>query len=1056
MVDIVVPGPQGPALNWRGDYDPGAAYVRMDVVKCDTGATYWLTVAGPVTGVYPPANSDQWGIAAEPADVTPALTSLQEQAEASAEAAASAAQTATEQADISVGQAGAAAAARSGSETARDASIAARVASEEARDASQGYRDQAQTYSQTASAQAVLAANSASSAVQAGLSVSAPSWAVLATLTPAQIGQRAQVSTNDSGTHSGRTAASPSADAANVPNSGVYGGYALTVGAWRRDGDISTVGAASSPETITGAVTDKHVTPAGDKAALDARFNNLVVGPAPKETGFILTFTDPETRRCLGGITLAGQWVFYDLVYPAGSVTDAALSTSLQGRVAAAMPPEIGLPLAFTDPVTRRVSAKMDADGTWTFYSINLPAGAVTFNSLDASLKNAMPSSSTPESGVLWCLSDPVTRRMAISVGYDGKTYVYSPVFGADAVSVSALQQEVRRQALPQRGDVIPVRPDIWRQRSGEVSVETSLLDGAMYTTFPDRPVRLLRGVNNTGAPISIRKASGLQIIGRQYIGAYDPGAWPSINYRGYLYGASVATPNGTFAAGDYYRFDGSTAGVWNGNTLNNGDCLVYGSDAAWHVQVSPGSGTTRSHKSFWQVSAAGWYDGKPLATNDRIMFVSLETLGGNPFLPARWYRGNTADLDRNDLWWRGEFAPAGGYPASPVHGDIYQANAAGTISGVAYADGDFAIYESGAWARIENAAARTYANGEAVTLPCAALASEWEVRRADKSAGSTRLAVRLTCQLQSVPKRSLDTVLLMSDSMFGNGGVGTQIIAALPGRVGSVRSNGGSTSRQVLGMMEYAAASGDADLAKLIIAWHGQNNQPGTTVTDLNMALIKECSLRMWDFVGARDAKIVFLSILGQRNHSWDGTRIVCSQQENQFTKNGALWMLRQWYDRTFPGQVVHPLDILLAAAGNTLDPTHPVDPSSPGSPLMTEKQVAAKWGIAPWSFFGSSGLTVPVTSLAYKGTWTGAALPTDGPANDYYLRIDGSGSGVGALLVNEAGVWVERQIDITHLGTSGGAAMATGGTGSALGAGYNVIPSHPGVAGFIINSNL
>ncbi|MCP5972861.1 hypothetical protein NL361_28890, partial [Klebsiella pneumoniae] len=49
--------------------------------------------------------------------------------------------------------------------------------------------------------------------------------------------------------------------------------------------------------------------------------------------------------------------------------------------------------------------------------------------------------------------------------------------------------------------------------------------------------------------------------------------------------------------------------------------------------------------------------------------------------------------------------------------------------------------------------------------------------------------------------------LLLIGDSMFGSGSSGTTIIAAT-GRIGEVRSYGGSTSDQVVGMLQQEALS--------------------------------------------------------------------------------------------------------------------------------------------------------------------------------------------------------------------------------------------------------
>lgn len=158
---------------------------------------------------------------------------------------------------------------------------------------------------------------------------------------------------------------------------------------------------------------------------------------------------------------------------------------------------------------------------------------------------------------------------------------------------------------------------------------------------------------------------------------------------------------------------------------------------------------------------------------------------------------------------------------------------------------------------------------------------------------------------------------LLIGDSMFGSGSSGTQIISAT-GVTGEVRSYGGSTSEQVLGMFKKEILSwGDNYKAQTIVVWHGQNNQPST---DLNAAQLREVSMQMAQLAGARDIKTLFLTILGQRTMTWNGTRIVVQQQEDQFAKTGILYELSDWYSRIMPGRYANTYEILLSAATDAM----------------------------------------------------------------------------------------------------------------------------------------
>lgn len=369
-------------------------------------------------------------------------------------------------------------------------------------------------------------------------------------------------------------------------------------------------------------------------------------------------------------------------------------------------------------------------------------------------------------------------------------------------------------------------------------------------------------------------------------------------------------------------------------------------------------------------------------------------------------------------------------------------------------AAGDYVVSDPLGLSVVTNQPVTVVPNGGSISLSTiGGDASEWEVRRTDKAATATPL--RLRTQVQTKPKRGNDKVWLLSDSMYDVGGIGNAIISALNGRSASLTPYGGATSRQVVAMLENFIATGDARAGDFILAWYGQNSQPGAGLTDLNAASLRQLVWDAFNLAGPIGVKLIQLSILGQRTATWDGTRIVVAQQEQQRLLSGALYDYRAWLDNNLAGMCLHPIDILLSGATTAPDPTHPVDPSTPGSSLMTEREVAGKWGIIPWSFHGSAGLPMPVGDLVYKGAWTGATLPTGGSNNDYYLRTDGSGKGCGAIIAKSGGSWAEYQIDTTHLSAAAAPVMATGGPGYDLGVGYTPIAAHPGVAG-TLNNNL
>ncbi|PLK98291.1 hypothetical protein CWN56_04205, partial [Klebsiella pneumoniae] len=323
--------------------------------------------------------------------------------------------------------------------------------------------------------------------------------------------------------------------------------------------------------------------------------------------------------------------------------------------------------------------------------------------------------------------------------------------------------------------------------------------------------------------------------------------------------------------------------------------------------------------------------------------------------------------------------------------------------------------------------------------------ADEWEFRRADRAATVT--GVRVSAQVSTVIRQMLgQKLLVIGDSMPGAGSpsVGDQIIAAT-GYAGETRSYGGSLSEQVLGMLKWEILNnGDNWQGQVMVAWHGQNNMSSSEALQ---AQIREVSLMMRRLTGTRDIRCLFLTVLGPRQMSWNGTRIVARHHEGQFDGTNIQYQLGEWYRLMLPGEYANTYNILLSAATDSIDPTFPG---------MTEKQVAAKYGVIPWSFFNRATLQGLTTDeLVYKGTWTGSTLPTGGAHADYYIRTDGGDATCGNIIYNSGGVWIENNIDRIHLNAAGGAALTHGGNGFALGAGYTAITAQPGVADILMNNH-
>lgn len=191
--------------------------------------------------------------------------------------------------------------------------------------------------------------------------VSVDSWAVLAAIVPTTIGQTARVAADDVGTHTGRTAASPTVDASGVANSGVYGAYALTAGAWRRDGPLSTTGTASNAQAIAGLSTDVGMTPAADKAALDARFGDMHA-VSMTENGIAYAVVDSAGRAAFyvdaDGTLRISKFMLGLNAAAADSPTEPLVSRLLaagMGGFFKTLPPETGYAYAIVDSVGRMI-----------------------------------------------------------------------------------------------------------------------------------------------------------------------------------------------------------------------------------------------------------------------------------------------------------------------------------------------------------------------------------------------------------------------------------------------------------------------------------------------------------------------------------------------------------------------------------------------------------------------------------------------------------------------------------------------------------------------------
>nr|WP_323079771.1 hypothetical protein [Klebsiella quasipneumoniae] len=763
------------------------------------------------------------------------------------------------------------------------------------------------------------------------------------------------------------------------------------------------------------------------------------------ETGYVLAFRDPVTKRACILVTVTGQVEIPLLQYRNGSVGREALDQEVQQLVPVSLDPATGYVMAWIDPVTRRMALRVSVTGQVDIPLLKIADGAVEKNMLSENLQGLIPVTLSPESGYVLAWVDPVTRRCALRVSVSGQVEIPMLTIGKNIITVENLTDELQGAILPVAQDVVSVYPDAVRSRIADITARTNDKDGSAWSPLSSHICRALYGVNNTGTPLEYRRSFGLKIAGKAQGVPFSPGSVASITRRGRLTSPTISTPSGSFSAGDYYSYEAyntnssvseTAPGTWNGQPVYLGDLLVY-DGTSWSIQRSPGSGAARKNGTWHLVTSSGTFAGMTLVPGDAVLFLTLQTAGGGFLQPQFAVLNTTSDL----LLYGGEFSPTAGYPASDRSNVVYQASSSGNTGGESYMAGDYAMFDGISWVRIANDEAVTVPVGQSISLRCTANSDEWEFRRADKSA--TMVGIRLKTQAASAMRKGLcKKLLLIGDSMFGSGSSGATIIAAT-GRSGEVRSYGGSTTDQVVGMLKQEILSwGDRWAGQMMAAWHGQNNQPKT---DAQAAQIREGSLEIHRLAGALFIRVLFLTIMGQREATWNGVRLVYSQHENQFAKTGYLYELTEWYRRVFPGQHAVVYEIMLSAATDAIDPTFPG---------MTEKQVAGKYGVLPWSFFANalmpSGLTTNM--LNYQGTWSNAGVPSGGSHADYYLRI--AAGTVGNVIVNNNGSWSEIAIDITHMSPAGGHALAYGGNGFNLGNGYTNIPAREGIADILLNN--
>lgn len=587
--------------------------------------------------------------------------------------------------------------------------------------------------------------------------------------------------------------------------------------------------------------------------------------------------------------------------------------------------------------------------------------------------------------------------RVGLGIREDGSTIlpglaITATMLAAESVTNAKLDLTLRRENA---NDYVATPADGIRTQLATV--------GAWYNNrwlqLPNIPTPVLWGINDSTNTVDIRPTTGLNVRGRRRINSYNPGTVGSVTYKGDLTSSSTWPPTGSFVTGDYYAYISTGNRTIGSDTVRLGDLMVY-NGSAWIYQGAPGTGVTRLEQDWWDISANGTFNGVSYVVGDRILYVGFQSEAGVGY--ERWHKSNTA---AGEFYRNTSFVPTSGLPSSPVDGELYDASAAGTTGGFTFAIGDYAMRWAGTWGKITSGTIQTFAAGALIHLPCKANANEWEVRRGD--GGTTLNSLTLNAVGRPIIRRSNNGILVIGDSMAGQ--PGPALAALIPERTVTTRSYGGGTASNILSTYAYVIADlGDPDVGKTLVTFIGQNSNGFRGQNFMARQRIMELS-------GAADRRVLHVSMLGQRVLTWNGTRLVCANFEEQRVAGSTNSYARdvESLRATWPDQWMWAAQSLCDAAATDTEP-------SIQWPGMTNAQVAATYGIPPLKWCRSISLTgVVLGSLNYLGAHSSAGLPTGGNDQDYYLRT-GNGT-IGNPIIKISGTWTEITFDPIHLNTTG-----------------------------------
>ncbi|MDP2505379.1 hypothetical protein [Oceanobacter sp. 3_MG-2023] len=604
-----------------------------------------------------------------------------------------------------------------------------------------------------------------------------------------------------------------------------------------------------------------------------------------------------------------------------------------------------------------------------------------------------------PESGYVFAITDKTTKRALLAIRKsDGK------IIGKFQVDGSSLSESLVEELFANSRAPITVPAHESRSVSVSTGVKTHRSDVAFaWVPFASYETYMISGVDDFSHQFRRRT---LRPVANRYVGTWSPGLVQSsgelirrIDHDDNLPDAS------DYNAGDYMVFRrrgggsrdfGGTIGV-----LQQGDLLV--SDGVdWIPQYAPttdGASQIQAYGSWWRVSAAGWFSCVYYDVDDVIL-----SFGGSYYkefakrMPGDWI--NWGEID----------ASVGVAPSSPLEESCWQVSSPGTIGGIELELDDWLIYMGGTFGVVKTEPVLTFPSGQPWVLNCYANANEWEARRPEKTGQvyfSAKTPVRLDDQSDYT-----DSVVLYGDSMTDY--IKTDLAAAFGARpfytadigasLDDSEGNNSAGSQEILDLMRHDIRTGNRFSGQLHLSWLEQNGEHWETGAYVHA--------EMRELLTANSKRYVPITVLGRRQMTWDGSRLVCYWQESQFnndsTGDGAdLVLLNHAIREMFGDRYIDCRAELCDRTISTL-----IDPTYPG---MTESEVATTYGVVPLSYyFNYSSVSWSPNDLTYIGTWNDTALPTGGSDLEYYIRtgeggIDNNTDDVGHIIVNESGTWVE-----------------------------------------------